>query len=226
MWQRLNGNARGLSYIQWGYTTIVDIQPTDGGFDSHGCGTWSSDLSSSIAPGRPFGDGTHLVGDEIKPGRYRSVSPSDDCVWDRRSGVSGSGEVIAYRWTYRDFRWVAVAGASVIVDIAPTDTFFHSAGCGTWAADLTPVVTPGQPFGDGTFLVGSEVAPGRYRSTSPDGHCWWDHLSDFSGGIPYPPLRASNVIERRAEPEGGGVRIAPTDAGFRSGGCGTWIPVP
>ena len=108
-------------------------------------------------PGEPFGDGTYLVGHEIPPGRYRA-SPGDwECSWQR---LSGFGMV--------DYLPVNISGATfsyTIVDIAATDLAFRSNNCGTWSSDLTPLVTPGEPFGGGTFLVGPEVAPGRYRAS-------------------------------------------------------------
>ena len=38
-----------------------------------------------------------------------------------------------------------------------------------------------QPFGDGAYLVGTEIAPGRYRATSFTGSCHWKRLSKFGG---------------------------------------------
>ena len=73
---------------------------------------------------------------------------------------------------------------------------------------------PGQPFGDGTFLVGSEIAPGRYRSEAP---CDWERLSGFGGP-------QDDVIEFAFRSDT--VAIAPTDIGFHSGYCGTWTPAP
>ena len=70
-----------------------------------------------------------------------------------------------------------------IVDIASSDGGFFSDGCGTWSSDLTVVATPGQDFGDGLFLVGSEIAPGRYRAIDPSNRCHWVRLNHFSGEL-------------------------------------------
>ena len=225
-WKRLGGFGGGddgdIPSGSWGGdTTIVDIAPTDLGFASHGCGTWSSDLSPTGAPGQTFGDGTYIVGADIEPGRYRSTSPALDCAWKRLRGFGSSGglagvsgDVIAARWPWRSQGLRHDLGSSIIVDVASSDVGFHSEHCGTWSADLTPTVMPGQPFGDGTFLVGSEIAPGRYRSEAP---CDWERLSGFGGP-------QDDVIEFAFRSDT--VAIAPTDIGFHSGYCGTWTPAP
>ena len=105
-------------------------------------------------------------------------------------------------------------GGSIIVDIPSSDVGFHSERCGTWSTELAPTVLPGQPFGDGTFLVGSEIAPGRYQS---ENLCNWERLSGF-GGSP------DEIIESAFDSNT--VEIAPTDVGFHSGYCGAWTPAP
>ena len=79
---------------------------------------------------------------------------------------------------------------SFIVDIAATDVGFASTRCGSWTTDLTPIVSPGDPFGSGSWLVGPEVAPGRYRNTPGETHikgiefedeCEWQRVSGFTG---------------------------------------------
>ena len=212
-WRRYDGDADDPDYIRWGWTTIVEILPTDTAFDSHDCGTWSDDLSPIVAPGQPFGEGTFLVGDEIAPGRYRAASATRDCVWRRRSGVAWlDGERLGSSTGSR---------GGAIVEIASTDTYFHSWGCGEWSSDFTPIVTPGQPFGDGAFLVGVEVAPGTYRAASP--YCQWARLSGFSDyhgdAIDSQNSFTGLTLILTAE-------IAPTDLGFHSHSCGRWTLVP
>ena len=218
-WRRLDND---LEIIERGSTTIVQILRSDEAFHSYGCGEWSDDLSSGVAPGQPFGDGTYIVGAEIAPGRYRSTTASDGCTWQRLTGVSAPDDQrIAIRSGFEYPSGLIVAGASVLVDIAPTDTYFHSKRCGAWSSDLTPIVMPGQPFGDGMFLVGSEIAPGRYVAAPPPAEtgCRVRCLSDFLGSDNF--VEGSAIYSR-----GVSVEIAPTDAGFRSDGCGEWTPAP
>ncbi len=190
---------------------IVDIEPGDAGFHSEGCGTWTGDLTSIVTPGQPFGDGGYIVGDEIAPGRYRAREPSAECHWVRLADFSGVYGSTSNRFIPRR------SGPTSIADIAPGDAGFHSEGCGTWTDDLTPIVAPGEPFADGTYLVGVDIAPGRYRTTTSTEDCGWHRLYDFAGIYrPYEGLYtiSSDRIEI--------VDIAPTDTGFTTSGCGTW----
>ena len=193
---------------------FVDIAPGDAGFWTSGCGEWSHDLAPRVMSGEPFGDGTYLVGPEVAPGRYRATSTDFQCFWLRLSdfGMSedGAGVIAAARYGH------------TIVDIAATDLAFHSGSCGTWSDDLTPLVSPGEPFGDGTFLVGPEVAPGRYRAASDARWCEWQRLSGFGGP------RAGAAIESGGAVEGQDTtaQVEPTDVGFYSINCDTWTPIP
>lgn len=153
--------------------TVVDLtHPRALTFSSAGCGTWTTDLTPLVLPGEPFGDGTFLVGAELAPGRYRASASPDTCrwfLWDAPIDGGGSG--------FGDF-----IGNRTIVDILPDDAGFTSHGCGTWSPQRArTTVTPGRPFGDGTFLVGPEIAPGRYRTTAATDECQWERLHHFRG---------------------------------------------
>lgn len=230
VWQRLHRFAgeieggphddhvagHGVSFIPY-----VDIAPTDAGFVSTGCGTWSADLSPRISPGEPFGAGTYFVGSEIAPGRYRATEPTPECRWWRVSGFRGeyydTGDVL-FPKDLTDGGY-ARAGTA-IAEIAATDTAFFSHGCGEWGTDFTPRMTPGEPFGAGTFLVGVEIQPGRYRAWPADATCHWRRLSGFSGFF------SSQLGYESVDPRMGPafVDIAPTDVGFSSRGCRAWSP--
>ena len=196
---------------------IVDIEPTDAGFESAGC-AWSADLTPASRLGQPFGDGTHVVGSEVAPGRYRARPSGSTCSWTRLSkfgGSYGNDTGVVGRW------WVR--GRSAVVDIAPTDVGFLSEGCGTWSPDLSPVLAPGEPFMGGTYLVGPDLPPGRYRATreNPDWSCYWARLSGFGGTeeevIGWSEFRGTSFI----------AEIEPSDAGFTTDGdCGAWTLVP
>jgi hypothetical protein len=71
--------------------------------------------------------------------------------------------------------------------------------------------------GDGIYVVGSDIAPGTYRSNG-GGSCYWARLRNLGGGL-------DSIIANHI---GGGpqtVTISPTDAGFETSGCGEWSPV-
>ena len=117
---------------------------------------------------------------------------------------------------------------TAVADIAPTDAGFSSLGCGVWSRSRMPAATPGQPFGDGSFLVGDEVAPGRYRNPGVSGYleCTWRRLSGCGGepgdilGEGWSGSGAPLGVVDDLPPSI--VDIEPTDAGFYSYGCGGW----
>lgn len=79
-----------------------------------------------------------------------------------------------------------------------------------------PAAAPGVPQ-DGMNLVGTDVAPGTYRSQGAT--CYWERLSGTSGQLT--DIIANNM------PQGGAVvvTIAPTDVAFKSERCAPWASV-
>jgi hypothetical protein len=73
---------------------------------------------------------------------------------------------------------------------------------------------PAIAFGDGTFVVGEDIAPGIYHANSP-GDCYWERLSGFSGEL-------DDVISNGFSPDRQIVTIEASDEGFSSSRCGTW----
>lgn len=200
--------------------TIVALAPSDVGFSSRGCGTWSNDPEPIMTPGQPFGDGAFFVGVEIAPGRYRATGGSDSCRWHRLHRFDADyDDDRTFFTTYGGQRPnVSGRGGHPVVDIAPEDVAFISSSCGVWSDDLSPVATPGQPFGDGTYILDVDIAPGRYRAATPES-CHWTRLYTFGGEHSYGhgPWGYSLWSGRSSV-----VDIAPSDAGFMSTGCGTW----
>ncbi len=70
-------------------------------------------------------------------------------------------------------------------------------------------------FGQGTFIVGTDMVPGTYRSQG--GSCYWARLSAFTGA--FSAIIANHYGSR------GLVTIKSTDKGFHSQGCGSWTKV-
>lgn len=83
------------------------------------------DGAEPAAGGSTFGDGIHIVGDDIAPGTYRS-EVTDFCYWARLSGFSGDFDDLITNGT--------TDAGQVIVEISDTDVGFESSGCGTWEA--------------------------------------------------------------------------------------------
>jgi hypothetical protein len=70
------------------------------------------------------GDGTYLVGTDIKPGTYRTSGPAGSgCYWARLKNTSGdSGSILANDNT----------DGPTVVTIKPTDGAFETSGCADW----------------------------------------------------------------------------------------------
>jgi hypothetical protein len=104
-----------------------------------------------------------------------------------------------------------------LVELRPTDaTFVSSEGCGWWSA-LAPDTPELDEVGPGTFAVGPQLAPGRWRSDGQD-LCYWERLSGLTGTLD--EVLASGTVTGPAE-----VDVLPTDVAFGSLGCGTWRPL-
>ncbi|MGY1631847.1 hypothetical protein ACI784_09100 [Geodermatophilus sp. SYSU D01186] len=151
-----------------------------------------------------FGDGTYLVGSDVQPGLYRSAGGSF-CMWKRLSAVSGDSDaVLAWEWS----------DGQAYAEVLATDVAFSTDGCGRWTA-----VTAGGPdvsdgFDDGTYLVGSDIQPGLYRSAGGS-FCMWKRLSAVSGDSD--AVLAWEWSDGQAYAE-----VLPTDVAFSTDDCGTW----
>lgn len=71
------------------------------------------------------GDGTFVVGDDIKAGTYKTVGPEDEygCYWARLKGTSGDFEDIIANGN--------VTGQTTVT-IASSDGAFETTGCKEW----------------------------------------------------------------------------------------------
>ena len=152
-----------------------------------------------------IGDGTHHVGADVQPGTYRTRLPSPNCYWARLSGFGGSrAEVIA---NDND-------PAPIVITIAPTDKGFQTSGCAPWTSDLSAITKSRTSFGDGEFIVGTDVVPGIYRA--PGGSdCYWARLKGFGGTL-------SDLISHDTPQGPVAMTITTVDRGFKSSACGTW----
>jgi hypothetical protein len=82
-------------------------------------------------------------------------------------------------------------------------------------ATTAPPPGPKTSFGDGVWIVGSDVAPGQYRATGPfpDGLCYWALLSDPTG---------ADIIENNIVETGQALTALTSGQYFESSGCGQW----
>jgi hypothetical protein len=104
-------------------------------------------------------------------------------------------------------------------DANTTRSFNTSQESERYAASVrpTPPPTPTPPtFRDGTLVVGVDIQPGTYRLRSGSSGCYWARLSGFGGTIG--EIIANDNVSGPAV-----VTIAPTDKGFTSRRCGSWV---
>ena len=158
-----------------------------------------------------FADGMHEVGTDIEPGTYRTREPAADCYWARLSSFSGVNTDIIENHRSAGYAIVTIVGG---------DFGFESRDCGPWSGDLSAVTDPSGPIEtDGTFIVGTDIAPGTWTSTGdPDAEfrCEAVRLTGFSGS------ELESITTAFAESGSLTVTIEPTDRGFETSDCGTW----
>jgi hypothetical protein len=153
-----------------------------------------------------FFDGIWEIGVDLEPGTYRTTDYTDSCYWARLKGFSGElGDIITNNFS----------SGYQVVTIPARDVGFESDGCGDWTSDLSQVTETKTTFDEGTYIVGTDIQPGTYRSSEGDG-CYWARLSGFRGTI-------GDIITNDFRSGGvATVTIRQSDEGFSSNGCGTW----
>ena len=128
-WRRLSGFSGEFEDIiaielPQGVSALVDISPSDAGFQSDGCGAWTDDLSPvTQSPTAPFGDGDYLVGVDIASGTWRAPG-GEFCAWQRLSGFGSE---------FADIVAIDLPSGAAVVSMAASDTGFRTRGCGTWS---------------------------------------------------------------------------------------------
>ena len=157
-----------------------------------------------------FVDGSYLVRTDIRPDTYRTRANVAGCYWERERGLSGDpADVLSSDFT----------NVSAVVTIRASDKGFRSSGCGTWTTDLSRITkSKTAPFPGGTYLVGTDIAPGRWRNSGGAG-CYWERERGFSGT--HQAVIANHFTNSRVT-----VTIARSDRGFMATeDCGRWTKV-
>lgn len=77
-------------------------------------------------------------------------------------------------------------------------------------------------FGDGMYLVGEDIKPGRYKTSGPSDadlpNCYWARLKNTDGDF--------DAIIANGAPDGTGfVTIKSSDVAFETSGCAEWVKV-
>lgn len=110
------------------------------------------------------GSGTFEVGKDVQPGTYRTSGNGGGCYWERSKDSSGEIDSIIANDN--------VVGASYVT-IAATDEIFKSSDCKDREA-VDPQAADGSPKTEfsgkaGMLKVGTDIAPGTYKSALPRG---------------------------------------------------------
>lgn len=168
----------------------------------------SSAVVCIAQPAREFGPGIHLVGTDIAPGIYRTEG--EITYFARLSGVSGEFDDIITNEIPPD--------GPVLVEIEATDIAFESKGSGRWVIvdeSYRPKVV--SSFGPGWWLVGTDIAPGLYRTEG--GVSYFSRLSGLSAEL-------KDIIANDIPSDGPAViEIKAGDIAFLSKGKGTWYHI-
>ncbi|MFF4061525.1 hypothetical protein ACFYZ8_35260 [Streptomyces sp. NPDC001668] len=169
--------------------------------------------TAEVAKKKPAfsGDGDFRVGSDVKPGTYRTTGNSDGmCYWERAKNASGEMDSLLANDN--------VTGTSYVT-VKPTDKLFTSSDCNDWEA--VDAKTKGsfvsRMSGDGgMFAVGTDIAPGTYRSTgNTDDSCYWERTKDAEHGLD--SILANDNVNGTAV-----VKVSASDAYFKTTGCKDW----
>ena len=132
--------------------------------------TQQNEPTPTTDPNPHFEDGNYTVGKDIQAGTYRTRVGSSGCYYSRLSGFSGElTDIISNENT----------DSPAIVTIASTDKGFKSNRCGTWTQDLSQITKSKTTFEDGTYIVGTDIQPGTYKS-SGQGSCYYSQQFPLS----------------------------------------------
>jgi hypothetical protein len=98
-----------------------------------------------------------------------------------------------------------------------------AASTGVAAADPEPAPSPSPApkttmDHDGTYTVGTDIAPGTYSTAGPvdNGTCYWKRLGNPDGNL------IDNALSKKSQV----VQIDPTDKSFKTSGCQPWQLTP
>jgi hypothetical protein len=135
-------------------------------------GAWSAIGATASSAWKTFGNGTYRVGRDVPPGTYRSRG-EDGCYWARLRGFSGELKDVAANEN---------AAGPTLVTLLRSDKGFESNNCARWTSNLARITKSKTRFGQGIFIVRTDIAPGTYRS-GRGGSCYWARLRSFTGSL-------------------------------------------
>jgi hypothetical protein len=103
--------------------------------------------------------------------------------------------------------------------IAVAAVLLFAGWCASSSVALADPTTPPPPpgpkttiDGDGTYAVGTDIAPGAYQSAGPigDGACYWKRA------------KGDDIVDNALSKKAQFVQIDPTDTAFTTNDCQPW----
>lgn len=146
--------------------------------------------------------------------RVRSGSANNKGVTIAGTVLSGVGLALC-------IVWAAAFGATVANTPAPQVGSFPAM---PEVANVAPAVpapapAPGTIPGSGTFMVGSDIEPGTYKTGGPESFgCYYARLKDTTGDF-------GSIINNNVSQGPASVTISASDGAFETSGCQTWSKV-
>lgn len=159
----------------------TDDRPADGGDASVEVSTCSTTEAPTTTTTKPPGpavveSGTYVVPDQFAPGTYRVEG-----YWAR---LDANQEIID--------NYLVDSGLT-LMNVAPTDAYVEINGAAIALVDLPAVDPIAEGWTDGTYLIGTDIAPGRYNITSAGTSAYFARL-DANLEIIDDNLSEGNVI--------------------------------
>jgi hypothetical protein len=81
---------------------------------------------------------------------------------------------------------------------------------------------PATTIGEGTYVIGTDIVAGTYKSSGPSGSgigsCYWARLTDTTGN-------SGTIIALDISKGPSTVTISRSDGAFKTDGCKTWYKV-
>ncbi|MGF9662338.1 hypothetical protein AAIH25_10750 [Arthrobacter crystallopoietes] len=208
-WETTSGFSGSFNDVNNNYygsaRTYVQITSADRGFETRGCGKWTTVPKTGANVAKIAADGTYRVGIDIKPGFYKATGTGKSCSWTTMRGFSGDSDEINNLY---------YGPARTYVQITSADRGFETSGCGSWVLAPKTGVNASKITADGTYRVGIDIRPGLYQASGAGNSCYWTTLSGFTGDF-------DDVIDNYYGSARTYVQIPSTAKGFEVQDCGT-----
>ncbi|GAA2013319.1 hypothetical protein GCM10009839_05020 [Catenulispora yoronensis] len=153
-----------------------------------------------------------------------AVGVTAGCGDTNGAKAAASVATTAVRHPVTDTPSVAAATVSVTATVTVTASTTAQPAAPVTVTTTAPAPSSAAPagVGDGTYVVGTDIKAGLYKTTGPSDssfpNCYWERERDLDGGL--------NSIIANDNPKGQTtVKIASTDKAFKTSGCSDWVKI-